>query len=216
MFLKNNNSALFTDGSGNDHTFIMGSSGKGKSVVSELARENARTQRHLLVDTEMFCKGSGLKPYECEYARRLVHGLDGRLPRELRGKPATIISGGVRANRRKKKSKPKHLVTTKNGFTLDRELVRDACDQLESQSGIRLNQPQLIALMEEHDIDETLAEYGEAETQIREKLADALSMTLIGRSWPTYGSLHNKAEKEDTGFAEDLNEAAKAAGYEVR
>ncbi len=39
----------------------------------------------LLVDTEMYREGRGLKPYEHEYARRLVLGLSGPLPRELRG-----------------------------------------------------------------------------------------------------------------------------------
>jgi hypothetical protein len=103
-----------------------------------------------------------------------------------------------------------------NGITLDRRLIRDACIQLESLSGIWLNQPQIIKLMEGAGIDETLAEYGEAETQIREMLAEALSMELIGRSWPTCGSLYNSAEKADTGFAEALDKAAEAAGYQVR
>lgn len=58
--------------------------------------------------------------------------------------------------------------------------------------------------------------YGEAETQIRERLSEALSMKLIGRSWPSYGALYNSAEKADTGFAEELNKTAKVAGYKVR
>lgn len=205
---------MFTNNDEQYHSFVMGTSGKGKSVMSERARARARLEGHLLVDTEMFREGKGLKPYEYEYARRLVHGLDGQLPREMRGKAVTIISDVSRP--RKRKWKPKHLVTTANGITLDRNLVRDACDQLEAQSGIRLNQPQLIELMEGSGIDGTLAEYGEAETQIRERLADALSMKLIGRSWPSCGALYNSAEKADTGFAEALDEAARAAGYKVR
>lgn len=190
----------------NYHTLIIGKSGKGKSIFTELARQEAKAKGHLLVDTALFREGKGLKPYEHEYARRVIHGLIGRLPRALRGKPVTLISDVSRP--KKRKWKPKHMVTTTNGIILDRELVRDASDQLQSLSGIRLNQPQLIKLMEESGIDETLADYGVAETQILESLADALSMTLIGRSWPSY--------KADSGFVEALNVAAKAAGYEVR
>ena len=205
---------MFTNNNEQYHSLVVGTSGKGKSVMSERARTRARLEGHLLVDTEMFRDGKGLKPYEYEYARRLVHGLDGRLPRELRNKPVTIISDISRP--RKRKWEPKHLVTTVNGITLDRKLIRDACVQLEALSGIWLNQPQIIKLMEGAGIDETLAEYGETETQIREMLAEALSMELIGRSWPNCGSLYNSAEKADTGFAEALDKAAEAAGYQVR
>lgn len=206
--------SIFVNTAQENHSLIMGKTGKGKSVFTERARLEARAKGHLLVDTEMFREGKGLKPYEFEYAGRVTHGLTGRLPRPLRGKPVTLISDVSRT--KKRKWKPKHLVTTTNGIILDRELVRDASDQLQSLSGIRLNQPQLIKLMEESGIDETLAEYGEAETQIRESLADALSMKLIGRSWPSYGSLHNSSSKAATGFAEAINVAAKASGYEVR
>ncbi len=74
------------------HSFVMGASGKGKSVFSEQVRKNARLRGDLLVDTDMLREGRGLRPYEHEYARRLVLGLSGPLPRELRGKPVTLIS----------------------------------------------------------------------------------------------------------------------------
>ncbi|MDV5727860.1 hypothetical protein [Klebsiella pneumoniae] len=77
-------------------------------------------------------------------------------------------------------------------------------------------QPQLIELMEESGIDETLADFGEAETQIREMLADALAMKLVGRSWPKCGVLYNAAEKSDVNFSSELDAAAKEAGYMVR
>ncbi|HGE2814489.1 TPA: hypothetical protein ACGJY9_005103, partial [Salmonella enterica subsp. enterica serovar Dublin] len=49
--------------------------------MSEQVRKNARLRGDLLVDTEMYREGRGLKPYEHEYARRLVLGLSGPLPR---------------------------------------------------------------------------------------------------------------------------------------
>lgn len=81
------------------HSLVMGASGKGKSVLSEQVRKNARLRGDLLVDTEMYREGRGLKPYEHEYARRLVLGLSGPLPRELRGKPVTVISDVSRPKR---------------------------------------------------------------------------------------------------------------------
>ncbi|ELF3151664.1 phage head-tail adapter protein [Vibrio cholerae] len=205
---------MFFGNNAGDHSFFMGTSGKGKSVFSEQARKNARQRGDLLVDTEMFREGRGLKPYEHEYARRLVLGLSGPLPRELRGKPVTVISDVSRP--KKVKRQPKHIVKTVNGVILERQLVADAREQLEMQTGVRLKQPQLIELMEESGIDETLAEFGEAETQIREMLADALAMKLVGRSWPTCGALYNAADKSDVSFAAELDVAAKEAGYTIR
>lgn len=92
----------------------------------------------------------------------------------------TLISDVSRP--KKVKRQPNQFVKTANGVALDRQLVADAREQLEMQTGIWLKQPELIALMEESGIDETLAEFGEAETQIREMLADALAMKLVGRS----------------------------------
>lgn len=205
---------MFFDNKVKSHSLVMGASGKGKSVLSEQVRKNARLRGDLLVDTEMYCEGRGLKPYEHEYARRLVLGLSGPLPRELRGKPVTLISDVSRP--KKVKRQPKQFVKTANGVALDRQLVADAREQLEMQTGIWLKQPELIALMEESGIDETLAEFGEAETQIREMLADALAMKLVGRSWPMCGALCNAADKSNVSFSAELDVAAKKAGYMVR
>ncbi len=66
---------MFFDNKVESHSLVMGASGKGKSVLSEQVRKNARLRGDLLVDTEMYREGRGLKPYEHEYARRLVLGL---------------------------------------------------------------------------------------------------------------------------------------------
>jgi hypothetical protein len=205
---------MFFDNKVESHSIVMGTSGKGKSVLSEQVRKNVRLRGEMLVDTEMYREGRGLKPYEHEYARRLVLGLSGLLPRELRGKPMTVISDVSMP--KKVKRQPKHVIQTKNGVILERQLVADAREQLEMQTGVWLKQPQLIELMEESGIDETLAEFGEAETQIREMLADALAMKLVGCSWPKCGALYNAAEKSDVNFIYELDVAAKEAGYVVR
>lgn len=203
---------LFSTESINSHSMVIGSSGSGKSVFSEIKRKEARTKGRLLVDTQLYREG-GLFPYEYEYARRIADGVRGALPRCMRGKAATFISDVSRP--RKTKIKYPDLVTTPNGIELDRSLVASAINALESQAGIRLNQPQIIQLMSEHNIDETLAEYGEAETQIRESLCEALSMTLIGKTWPRYGDLHNRVDKSASSFADELDAAARKAGYKV-
>lgn len=195
------------------HSLVIGGARKGKSVFTEQMRLKARALGHLLVDTQMFRNGKGLNAYEYDYARRIVQGSFGRLPRAIRGKPTTFIPDVSRPQRTK--WKPKHLVTTSNGITLDRKLVKSACEELQSISGIALNQRQLIELMEQAGIDEMLFDIGEAETQIRESLAEALSLKLIGRSWPTCGALHNKLFDVNADFSAEINAAAKAAGYKV-
>lgn len=192
------------------HTLITGTSGKGKSIFTERAKREARAAGRLFVDVKAYRdeKGSGLGPYEYEIARRHSEGLAGHLPRALRKKRYTISSPVAYTDAPSRRSK--HLVRTTNGTVLSRELVHQAKEQLESISGIRLNQPQLVELMVDNGIDKTLAEFGEAETQIRGMLADALSRKLIGRSWPTYGD-----EADADAFNENLVQAAKIHGYVV-
>ncbi len=192
------------------HTLSTGTSGKGQSIFTERTKREARAAGRLFVDVKAYRdeKGSGLGPYEYEIARRHSEGLAGHLPRALRKKRYTISSPIAYDDAPSRRSK--HLVRTTNGSVLSRELVHQAKDQLESISGIRLNQPQLLELMVDNGIDKTLAEFGEAETQIRGMLADALSRKLIGRSWPTYGD-----EADADAFNENLDQAAKIHGYVV-
>jgi hypothetical protein len=204
---------MFVTDKAQHHSLVVASSGSGKSVYAEMVRDQTRNEGQLLVDTELYREGKGLLPYEHEYARRIANHLSGQLPRELKGRPATIISDVARP--RKRRWVPRQEVTTPTGIKLDVALIAEARDQLQLQTGIILNHRQLIDLMAEFGIDEILAEFGEAETQIRERLADALSTKLLGRSWPTCGALYNSAEKAQTGFAEELDESARAAGYRV-
>lgn len=192
------------------HTVITGTSGKGKSILTERAKRAARAAGRLFVDVKAYRdeKGSGLGPYEYEIAKRYSEGVAGLLPRALRKKRYTISSPVAYTDAPSRRSK--HLVRTTNGTVLNRELVHQAKEELESISGIRLNQPQLVELMVENGIDKKLAEFGEAETQIREMLADALARKLVGRPWPTYG------EESDAGdFYIHLAKTAQNFGYTV-
>lgn len=204
MFIESNTSL---------HSLVIGTSGSGKSIFSKQVRENAKRRGHLLVDTEMYRAGKGLKPYEQEYARRISLGLSGPLPRGLRGKHVTVISDVSRPN--KPKRNDFHIVTTANGIDLECSLVANAIDHLQMQTGVVLNQHQLVSLMEEAGIDKTLAEFGEVDTQLREMLTDALSMKLVGRSWPMCESLYNAADKHQASFSAEFDAAAKLAGYKV-
>lgn len=204
MLIENNQSS---------HSLVIGTNGNGKSVFSEQVRENAINRGHLLVDTEMYRAGKGLKPYEHEYARRISLGISGSLPRELRGKHVTVISEVSRP--KKENRNDMHFVTTANGINLERSLVANAIDHLHMQTGVLLNQTQAIALMEETGIDKTLSEFGEVDTQIREMITDALSMKLVGRSWPMCESLYNAANKHQVTFSAEFDSAALEAGYKV-
>lgn len=50
---------MFFDNKVESHSLVMGASGKGKSVLSEQVRKNARLRGDLLVDTEMYREGRG-------------------------------------------------------------------------------------------------------------------------------------------------------------
>ena len=67
------------------HTVITGTSGKGKSILTERAKRAARAAGRLFVDVKAYRdeKGSGLGPYEYEIAKRYSEGVAGLLPRDL-------------------------------------------------------------------------------------------------------------------------------------
>ncbi|TCV62720.1 phage head-tail adapter protein [Pseudomonas fluorescens] len=209
-FITSAGETLTLDLNQTGHTLITGTSGKGKSLFTERAKREARAAGRLFVDVKAYRdeKGSGLGPYEYEIARRHSKGLAGNLPRALRKKRYTISSPVAYTDVPSRRSR--HLVRTTNGALLSRELVHQAKEQLESISGIRLNQPQLLELMIENGIDKTLAEFNEAETQIREMLADALARKLVGRPWPTHGDEPGAGD-----FNVHLDRAAQNYGYTV-
>ena len=206
------NDSVFDASPMEHHSMIIGKSGKGKSIVTEQFRADTRKTGGILLDTELYREG-GLYPYEYELTGRIVNGLTGMVPRGLRQQSMCIISDVCRPQKQKRQAV--HLVTTKNNVVLDRRLIKEACDQLQQQSGILLNQPQIIELMEPEGIDERIEEFGEVETQIRETLADALSRSLIGVSWPQCGELYNSAPKSQIEFAEEFDIEATKAGYKV-
>jgi hypothetical protein len=70
----------------------------------------------------------------------------------------------------------------------------------------------MLSFLQRTELMETIIEFGEVETQIRENLADELSQELIGRAWPTFGDLRNGSETMEE-FASALNVAAARAGY---
>ncbi|GIC77191.1 hypothetical protein [Moritella sp. F3] len=201
---------LFKSGGDENHSIILSQSGTGKSRLSEIVAMKTRDKGHLLVDTELYRQSKGLFAFEYEYARRVTKGIKGRLPRGMQGKAATLIIEGHHGEFKKRIAK--HVVITKDGFTFDREFIKDAVEQLEMSSGIRLNQPQLLELLEGGGLSEDLSKFEWVDTQIRENLADALSMKLVNNTWPTFGLL---SDEERAGFYEDLNTAARLSGYSV-
>ncbi|MEA8592967.1 phage head-tail adapter protein [Pseudomonas aeruginosa] len=193
-------------------THIVGTTGKGRSVFSESVKAEARAKGFLYVDVEAFRKanGLGLYPFEYELARRYSHKLSGRLPRAMQARRITVSAELSSRTTRRREHLKKHLVTTSSNVTLNRALLGDAVDELESVTGIRLTQPQIIGLMCPAGIDKKIQEFGEVDTQIREMLANALSEQLTGSEWPTFGE-----EVEPTDHLQHLEAAAKEAGYKV-
>jgi len=201
---------LFKSSGDEHHKIILSQSGTGKSRLSEMVAMKTRDKGHLLIDTDLYRKNKGLFAFEYEYARRVTVGINGRLPRGMQGKAATLLIDFHHGE--DKKCIAKHVVITKDGYSFDREFIKDAIEQLEMSSGIRLNQPQLLELMEAAGLSEELSKFEWVDTQIRENLADALSMKLVNNTWPTFGCL---SDEERAGFYEDLNNAARLSGYSV-
>jgi hypothetical protein len=195
------------------HSMILGTTGKGRSFVSEQFLAKARREGAFVIDTTSFHDkgGKGLLPYEFEASRRLALGLSGRNPRPLQRRRKTyVVTDGCRP-RGKKRTKDAHSITTANGVVLTRSLVRSAVDAVCMQTNMELKQPQMIGLLERSGIDARIAEFGEVETQIREELSSALAIELTGRRVPTYGdTIVDRAV-----FWAEFEKAAKVAGYQV-
>lgn len=196
------------------HTLLFGTTGKGKSFFSESIKDKALASGSIYADTEKYLSGKGLLPYGHEISRRMALGLYGKLPRGIANKKIFTVST---VSRPKKKIKElRQYVVTANQAILTRELLGEARDALHMQTGIWMTQNQLIKLMEPSGIDKTLEEFCEAETQIRGMLANALSESLLGESWPTYGELNECADSGANDFKIRVNAAAVRSGYVVK
>jgi hypothetical protein len=205
--------AVFEASASQFHTMIVGTTGKGRSLLSESFLAKARQEGRFVIDSSCFRDegGRGLLPYEFEASRRLALGLSGRNPRALQRRRKTYIVSDVERPRGKKHRKEVHPITTANGVVLTRSLVRSAVNAVCMQTNIELKQPQMIAFLERSGIDARIAEFGEVETQLREELSSALAFELTGRRVPTYGD--NIVDRAV--FWADFEKAAKVAGYQV-
>lgn len=94
--------------------------------------------------------------------------------------------------------------------TVSDENVREAINDLERQTGVSLTFEQMQGLLVRSEVDQLIEDLGEVETQVRETLADALAMELIGRDWPI-----NQERIDFKAFIQKLHDAASAAGYAV-
>lgn len=94
--------------------------------------------------------------------------------------------------------------------TVSDENVREAINDLERQTGVSLTFEQMQGLLVRSEVDQLIEDLGEVETQVRETLADALAMELIGRDWPI-----NQERIDFKAFIQKLHEAASSAGYAV-
>ena len=200
---------IYLDSSDTHNQLIMGTSGTGKSYFLESSCQAIREKGGLWVCTDDYVAGRNLRPFEYELSRRVYLGLDGRLPRGLRNKKMTLCVGQTKQTRKTKRIAI-HLVKTKHAL-LTRQLIQRAIDELDCQTSVTLNHPQIIGLMERHELDKKIEEFGEVETQIRGYLADALSTELLSLSWPTYGD-----DIDMDSFWKRIYRAAIEAGYRAR
>lgn len=88
--------------------------------------------------------------------------------------------------------------------------VREAINDLERQTGVQLSFEQMQGLLVRSEVDQLIEDLGEVETQVRETLADALAIELVGRDWPM-----NQEQIDKRAFYIQVHDAAIAAGYLV-
>ena len=82
---------MFFDNKVKSHSLVMGASGKGKSVLSEQVRKNARLRGDLLVD--MVDKRVGGGGHNLRFCARVMRRSDERLFQLI--SPATLASVGA-------------------------------------------------------------------------------------------------------------------------
>ncbi|RYY74538.1 MAG: phage head-tail adapter protein [Gammaproteobacteria bacterium] len=207
--IDNSESFFLNAGELKHHVVRLGSIGKGRSRWGEAQMLRARESGALWVDTEAYRSGKGLFPFEHELARRIYLGIEGKYPRGLNRTVRFYSVGETLFRKNKSKRLQVHRVQTVNA-NLTRKLIADAVNELTSQTGILLNQPQIISILESTGLDKRIEELGEVETEIRSDLANALSRKLIDEDWPTYGDSGSMEA-----FIMKINAAAEKAGYEV-
>jgi hypothetical protein len=205
------------------NNFIIGTHGSGRSRLSEIAEIKCKKENGLFLDFGNNPKMLGLKPYEYYMAKNLRDTLLRGFLKKYRNRKIVMVSkthtDDLYENEIQHKNKTK--VKTKSA-NLYRYLLSEAREALLSQTGVSLNENQIIALLEPHNLDEALEDYGDVDTVLRETFADALCMKLLGKSWPNYndinegGGLLNCVCKNDLPFSKELNAAALENGYKVK
>ena len=208
------------------HELIIGTSGSGRSYFSEMLKEKCKANKGIYIDLNENPHFKGFNPIEYYYACSIVNSAKGKLPRGFQKKlhkRHIVITSKTNTDsvyKQKTSLQDETVIQTAN-IGLKRHLLSRARIALCDQSGIQLNEKQMIALLESSGLDEVLHSYDEVETTFREQVADALSRELIDKSWPTYNEtnkgkgLYNSANKNDVPFVDELNKAAKAKGYQI-
>lgn len=189
---------------------IIGTSGTGKSYSSILMKQKARDEGHLYICTDSYNSSKGLFPLEHVLAGRIVHGVSGKRPRSKNLRLPRSYSIGEIAIKHTKKKRPQiHPVHTKNA-TLTRKLISEAISELASATGVYLNHPQMIELLENYNLDAEIEKLGDIDTVIRENISEALALHLIDRPWFNYDSDEDADE-----FFKKIESAAISKGYKV-
>ena len=220
---------LFESDKSEDYTdMVFSSVGTGRSLLSEKLKEKCKVNKGIYINLEENPSLKGFRPYEYYYARRILESTKGDLPQYVKNKLLNrhvVIVSKTHTDTDEEidtRSVVRDITLVKTASVeIHRYLLTDARDALIDQAGIALTEKQIIALLEISGLDQVLLDYNQVETTFREKVADALSMDLIGESWPSYADLHdgeglyNLVFKGDLPFSEKLNNAAKAKGYHV-
>jgi hypothetical protein len=207
------------------HELVFAKSGQGKSIFSEILKNKTKKENGIIIDLENNPDLKGFLPFEYAYVKKMVFGnKKDKFPRGLKkkfSKRSILFLSKQYTDSFKyiEKAKDLTIIKTKNA-KVKRYLLSDARTELFSQSGIQLNEIQMIELIEEFNIDKDIELYNEVETMLRDNLANAISLKLIGENWPTFGelkgcSIHDYSIKNSLSFVERLKKEAINYGYKI-
>jgi hypothetical protein len=87
--------------------------------------------------------------------------------------------------------------------------ANDCIEHIEGISGIRLTRDQLHAFLDARLIAE-ISEWGVEDTEVGGRIANAVSLHLLGRPWPLYGN-----DVNIDSYVSELHAAARNRGFEL-
>lgn len=94
---------------------------------------------------------------------------------------------------------------------MERRLLKEVMSNIHDTVGVKLTEAQAIEFLVEFNSVGEIIDWGEVDSELRERLVDALTIKLLNTRWP--GNSYSEEYRSE--FIKKFDEAAVKAGYEV-